>query len=107
MLAAKESVDFFWKVAPGHHCQVSARGRVLLAKPGICRVYRPLSGSAALFLKFARLNGTEEAILVFARKYGLLTTGTIPPPHLGTVVPDRHRNARAKERGDEESIRGE
>src|SRR5688500_12085777 len=102
MLAAKESVDFFWKVAPGHHCQDSTRGRVLVEEPGIRRVYRPLGRDTALFLKFSRLNQTEEAILFFARHYGLLTSGT---PDLVTF-PD-HNNTREKEKSEEESTRGE
>jgi hypothetical protein len=107
MLAPQEFVDFFWKVAPGYHCHNSPRGRVLLPEPGSPRVYRPLSDETALFVSFSSLSPTEEAILAFARQYGLLTRGLIPVRSPAVQPKGPEGDARAKAKGDEDSIHGE
>jgi hypothetical protein len=107
MLAPQEFIDFFWKVAPGYRCHNSHRGRVLLPEPGNRRVYRPLSDDTALFVSFSNLSPTEDDILVFARQYGLLTRGLIPVRSPAVPPGGSEVNARAKTKGDEDSIHGE
>ena len=45
--------------------------------------YRPLEDHTALFRTFAETIATEQGILEFANKYGLLNARHIPPPNFG------------------------